>query len=182
MKRIECEITGLPPGILMNSPKGMLLEQESSSLKTKKRDQVVEAEKVAYRKKSGELYIPAEAIKGCMMDASSFIKMGKFAAKPIIAGSVRIEPDEVGLGTKTYDIDIRTVVIQRRDRVPKARPKLDKWKVKFDIVYDEEMIGDPNVLRKILEDGGKRVGILDFRPKKSGSFGTFTVTKFIPKK
>ena len=181
MKKIECEITGIPPGILMNSPKAMLEEQETTTIKTKKRDPKVEAEKLAYRKKNGELYIPAAAIKGCMIEASSFMRFGRFSAGPIIAGNVRVEPEEVGLGTKTYEIDIRTVVIQRRDRVPKARPNLKRWKVKFNLVYDEEIIPDPNVLRKVLEDGGKRVGVLDFRPKKKGNFGTFKVTKFLPK-
>ena len=180
MKKIECEITGQTP-LLMNSPKWMLEEQDTTTIKTQKRDKKEEAEKVAYRKKNDELYIPAAAIKGCILDASSFIKFGKFSAKPIIAGNVRIEPEEIGLGVKTYDIDIRTVVIQR-NRVPKARPRLEKWKVKFDIIYDEEMIPDPAVLKKVLEDGGKRVGVLDFRPKKSGNFGTFKVTKFTPKK
>ena len=32
--------------------------------------------------------------------------------------------------------------------------------------------------QETLKEGGERVGILDFRPQKLGSFGTFKITKW----
>lgn len=179
MKKIECEIVGETP-ILMNNPASMLDVQDTTRIKGKKYDQEKEAEKVAYRTIKGELYVPSSAIKGCMLNASKMMKAGKFALRPILAGGVRIEPTEVLLGTKKYEPDLRTVVIQHQ-RVVKARPKISDWKLKFNIVYNSELISDPNIIRKVLEDGGMRIGILDFRPSNGGEFGTFKVTKFLPK-
>ncbi len=177
MKDIQVEIKGTTP-ILMNSPKSMIEDMTKTSRKTtQKHIPEEEAERVAYRMKSGELYIPAEAIKGTMVGGASYKKFGKFAAKPFIAAGVIITPTEVGLGTKDYDIDLRTVVIQR-NRVVKARPKIENWKVKFTISYDETMITNHEDIRAILEEAGKRVGLLDFRPQKLGNFGMFEVTKW----
>ena len=176
MKTIKVEIEGLTP-ILMNSPKSMLDEAEGLTTKTTKRNIKEECEKLAYRTKSKELYVPAEAIKGCIINASAYKKFGKYSARPIIAGGVNIVPDQIGLGTKTYEIDLRTVVIQRA-RIVKARPKIMKWKLKFTLNYDETLIQSGELIKPILEEAGKRIGILDFRPAKNGSFGTFQVTKW----
>jgi len=81
------------------------------------------------------------------------------------------------LGTKKYTLDIRTVVIQRA-RVVKARPKIENWKINFEITYNENLIGDAEIIKQILEEGGQRIGLLDFRPQKMGSFGMFEITKW----
>ena len=81
------------------------------------------------------------------------------------------------LKTKKYTLDIRTVVIQKA-RVVKGRPKIEKWKLSFELKYNEKMIGDSLIIKDILEEAGERVGILDFRPQKLGSFGMFKVTKW----
>lgn len=178
MKTIQVEIEGISP-LLMNSPKSMINQMTDSSLKktTQKRDVKKDAEKLAYIKDNGELYVPAEAIKGCLVNAASYKKVGKHSARPIISGGVFITPAQIGLGTKDYKIDVRTVVIQK-SRIVKGRPVIEKWKLSFELIYNESLISEPNLIREILEEGGQRVGILDFRPAKLGSFGMFKVTKW----
>jgi len=176
MKTINVELTGVTP-ILMNSPKAMLDIAEGVVTKTAKRNIKKEAEKLAYRMKSKELYIPAEAVKGAIINASAYKKFGKYSARPIIAGGLNISPNEIGLGIKKYDLDIRTVVIQRA-RIVKIRPKIENWKIKFKINFDETLISNADLIRPILEEAGKRVGLLDFRPAKNGSFGTFVISKW----
>ena len=162
----------------MNNPASMIDEQtQGLKQKTSKFDMVKSAEKLAYKTPKGELYIPAEAIKGCLIGAASYKKIGKYAAKPIIAGGVHIQPRQVGLGVKKYELDIRTVVIQRA-RVVKARPMVENWKCSLELVYDEELINNTEIIKSLLEEAGKRVGLLDFRPQKTGSFGMFEVTKW----
>ncbi len=174
--KIKVELTGISP-ILMNNPISMM-EEQTDKKKTEKYDHKARAEKLAYKDKKGVLYIPAAAIKGCVIGGANYVKFGKFAAKPMIAGVVHIHPEQVSLGTKTYDLDIRTVVIQRA-RIVKARPMIDNWKVTFELEYDETLIPYPERdLKPILEDAGKRIGLLDFRPQKLGSFGRFEVTKW----
>jgi len=176
MKKIKVELTGMTP-LLMNSPKGMLESDKEITQRTKKYDPEIEAEKVAYRTNKKELYVPAEAIKGCLVNASAYKKFGKYSARPIIAGGVFINPEQILLGIKKYEIDLRTVVIQRA-RVVKARPKIKNWKIQFDLMYDDTLISSGDLIKPILEEGGRRVGILDFRPQKLGSFGMFEVSKW----
>jgi len=183
MKTIQVEITGETP-LLMNSPKGMLEEAPSIVQKTAKRDYKALAEAVAYRTKKGILYCPSTAIKGCLINASSFKKIGKYSAKPIIAGGLRIVPEEIevldakGKPQKDYEIDLRTVVLMRKDRIIKARPKILEWKLAFEIKFNDQMIADAEIIKVILTEAGERIGILDFAPRHNGDFGCFKITKW----
>jgi len=178
-------LKGISP-LLMNSPKSMLNPDEGSKNRLKKYDHKIEAEKVAYRTDKGELYMPSEAVKGCLINASSWKKVGKNSLKPIMAAAVRIAPrqivitDEKKKIQKEYEIDLRTVVIQRA-RVVKARPKINKWLAAFTVIYNETMI-TPDVIEQCLKEAGERVGLLDFRPQNTGEFGMFEVESFKPVK
>ena len=176
IKRIDLQMEGVTP-ILMNSPRGMLEPEEGARIRTKKYDQKEEAEKVAYRNAKGKLYVPSAAVKGMLINAASFKKAGKFALRPLIAGSVRILDEELVLDNQKYEVDLRTVVIQRA-RVVKARPKVFPWKLDVSLEFDSDMISDPNIIMSCFEDGGRRVGILDFRPQKLGEFGQFKINKW----
>lgn len=177
MKTIEVEIEGLTP-LLMHSAENM----EDKPMQKNPAKQYVdkdEAEKVAYRKKDRELYVPSRCVKACFVNASSWYKFGKKSAKPIVAGCTRIEPYEIGLGTKDYIIDKRPVVIQR-SRILRCRPKLEKWALKFNIIYNDQIIQDTDILKLILEEAGQRIGLLDNRPQKYGENGTFKIKSWKP--
>ena len=149
-RKVEVEIEGTSP-LLMHSAEGMTGNPVKKN-PAQQYNAVEDAEKVAYRNKSGELFIPARCIKACIVNGSSWYKIGKKSAKPIIAGCTRIEPYDVGLGTKKYEVDLRPVVIQK-SRIMRARPRLDSWKVKFDIVYNSNIIPEQSLplLRKIIK-------------------------------
>jgi len=180
MKKIEVEITGTS-ALLMNSPNAMLDPKPVTKSKLKEYIPEVEAEKCAYRTSKGKLYVPTTALKGTLMNGAAWKKSGKFALKPLIAGSTRIYSKtgngEVILSNQKYTIDIRTVVIQRA-RVAKARPKIEDWKLDFMIEYNELQILSDEIIKDSLADAGQRVGLLDFRPQKGGEFGTFKITKW----
>lgn len=182
MRKVNVEIEGTTP-LLMNNPQVMieqsLGEKETTpGQKTRSRkDMEKEADKLAYKMKDGTLYIPSEAIKGTILNASSWKKIGKYSAKQILAGAVRIYPEQISLGKKSYTYDIRTVVVQR-NRVVKLRPRVEKWKAKFELWYDEQLVANADLIKPILEEAGRRVGILDFRPQNKGIFGCFKVNKF----
>jgi len=179
MKRIEVTIEGTSPILMHNI--GMMALQEMGKRVKKKTDIPTsenEAEDSAYRMKSGELYIPARAIKMCIINASGWFKVGRTSAKQFIAGGTRIEPIEVPLGTKEYEIDIRPVVIQGRSRVLRSRPTLKEWKATFSIIYNEQIFNETTILKQIVEEAGIRIGLLDNRPQKGGENGTFRVLKW----
>lgn len=175
MKKIFVEITGVTP-LLMNNPAAMLLPKTGLTRTTEKRDPQKEAESVLYINSDKKLYVPSTAIKGSMINAASYKKFDKYSAKPMIAGGMMILPEQVLLNTQKWEIDLRTVVIQKA-RVPKARPKVNEWKLNFEIVYNDKLFRG-ELLKPILEEAGERVGLLDFRPAKLGSFGMFKVTKW----
>jgi len=185
MKTIECEITGETP-LLVHSAAGMAMPGAKKN-PTKHYDPTIDAEKVAYRTEKGDLFVPGRCIKACFINGASWRKFGNKSAKPIVAGCTRIEPYEVlltnhkGKVLKKYEIDIRPVVVQKA-RIMRSRPRIDEWKLKFNIVYNDEIIGDAEVLKEIMEEAGQRIGLLDNRPQRYGENGTFKLTGWKPKK
>ena len=186
MKTIEVLIEGTGQGLLMHSAQNMESAKATKN-PAKTYDDEEEAEKVCYRNKDGHLYVPARCIKAAILNAASWYKFGKKSAKQIIAGCTRLEPYEVVLTDssdkkmKKYVIDRRPVVVQRA-RIIRARPLIEDWRLAFDLVYNDTMIGKPDLIREILEEAGQRIGLLDNRPQKYGENGTFRVLKFIEKK
>jgi len=190
MKKVEVVLKGTSP-LLMHSAQGMTQETLKKN-PTKNYDNVEQAESVAYRTKKGDLYVPARCLKAAILNAASWYKFGKISAKPLLAGMTRVTPvdlllyDEKGKKVlKDYEIDLRPVVIQK-SRIIRARPRLDEWVLKFDLLYNDEAIGGTvglDKIRQIIEEAGQRIGILDNRPHKSyGENGTFEVITFKPKK
>lgn len=179
METIKVEIKGTTPLLMNQYNITAELERQKGKRITKTYDPTDEADKAAYwgTGKKKELVIPSEIIYASILNASSFHKINRRSAKSILAGSIRIEPFEISLGTDKYEIDTRPVVIQRA-RVLKSRARLDKWKASFQIVYNEKLIADPQIIRTVLEEAGMRIGIMDFRPQKGGQYGCFEITKF----
>ena len=70
------------------------------------------------------------------------------------------------------------VVVQRR-RIARTRARFDPpWSLVVVADVDPELV-DAEQLRAWLEAGGRRIGLGDWRPEKSGFYGRFTVDKVI---
>jgi len=69
------------------------------------------------------------------------------------------------------------VIAATKGRVMRYRPRLDEWKFSCEIEYDETLLTETQ-LRRIVDDTGSRVGLLDFRPARNGSFGRFVVVSW----
>lgn len=179
MKVIKVEITGKTP-LLMNNPQQMV-RTKSVRKTTEERSLESDAEKTAYKTKTGELYVPSRCVFASIINSAKLFKTGKQNMSSLLAGTIRIEPLELLLGTKKYEIDAQRVVIQRQGII-KARACLPDWKISFDLIYDDTYVGDPLILKQIIQDAGNRIGLLDFRPQRKGNYGTFDVSKFKEKK
>lgn len=179
MKQIKVTIEGTSPMLMNKYNVEAELQRQKGHRITKTYDPKEEAEKAAYWStgKKKELIIPSEVLYASLLNASSFHKIGKRSAKSILAGSIRVEPAEISLGTAKYVIDTRPVVIQR-NRVLKSRAKLNEWTATFEVVYNENLIANPEIIRTVLEEAGQRIGIFDFRPQKGGPYGTFKIIDF----
>jgi len=125
-----------------------------------------------------QLYIPAYAVYSMIIKTAGQYKSRRTSLSSLLAGTIRIEPEEILLGHCNYEIDIRPVNVQK-SKVLRARAKIPEWTAEFTIVYNK-ILPDNIVatLKEILEDAGTRIGLLDYRPQHKGWFGTFTVEKF----
>ncbi len=179
MKKIRVTIEGTAPLLMNRFSNEAYLAQKQVRKTTKQFDPKEEANESAYWTTKGkkELMIPSEVLYAAMLNGAAWHKVQRRSAKAILAGSIRIEPMEVSLGTSKYEIDTRAVVIQR-NRVLKSRARLDSWKATFDLIYDESLIADPEILKVVLIETGQRVGIMSFRPQKSGPYGRFKILHF----
>jgi hypothetical protein len=180
-KKIDVEIRGLTP-LLMN-------RLNPESLKTKSRMKMEQYSTTEDAKKSAyiaeidgktQLYIPQECLYSMIINTAKQYKIRRMSLASLLAGTMRVEPEKVLLGTDKYEVDERAVVIQNQ-RVLKGRAKLPEWSAKFQLVYDSKRLpeGIEVTLKEILEDAGTRMGLLDYRPQHKGWFGTFVVESFV---
>ena len=180
---VNVTIKGLTP-LLMNKMNIESLKEKSGRTVATEYDPETEAKKAAYISKidgKEQLYIPGYAIYSMIIKAAGAYKFPKrrSSMSTYLAGTIRVEPDKIPLGTDKYEIDERPVVIQRA-RVLKWRPMISDWQVTFQIIYNKDALPSAIIpqLKAIVEDGGTRLGLLDYRPQHKGWFGTFTITEF----
>jgi hypothetical protein len=139
-----------------------------------------QAEYAAYRhSQTKELFIPAIALQRALVSAATYSKgKGRASLQKPVAACVMVEPEYLLLGKKNYEIDLRPVVVPAtKGRIMRARPRLDEWEVEGQISYDDSILKETE-LRKIVDDAGSRVGLLDFRPEHKGPFGRFIVVEW----
>lgn len=129
-----------------------------------------------YRSPDGKLYIPCVAAQRALVNAASYSKgKGRSSLQKIAAAVVLVSPEYLILDQQSYTIDSRPVVIKATGgRIMRHRPRFDKWSVEFTLEWDERLMSSEQV-RRIVDDCGSRVGLLDFRPERKGPFGRFSV-------
>lgn len=172
--KIVCGIKGLAPGMLMHR---FPLETIEAMDKKPKEEQ---AEIAAYRnEKTQELYVPSDAVFQTLVNAAVYSKgKGRASLQKPTAACVSITPAHLGLGTDKYEIDSRPAVNPPTGgRIVRHRPHFPEWEIEFNIEFDENLLKEEQV-RKIVDNGGSLVGLLDYRPDCKGPFGRFVVTKW----
>lgn len=106
-----------------------------------------------------------------------FHKIGRRAATTDIAAAVYLSPFELPL-TGDWHVDSRAVVIPAtKGRILRHRPMFDEWSVSFQVQIDNDLVSE-KLVRDILEDSGKLVGLGDFRPARKGPYGRFSVVEW----
>ncbi len=191
MKSYEVELTGRTPLLhhKMRPEDLMGLLGPKSKKKTVKEEKLPRqiAEEHAYKTVDGNFCIPLEYVIGAFRHVASDYKQtsGKRTYKAIAGGIFRpLEPfailtNKKGKPLSDFEVDIRKATNHQAGAVAVCRPRFDEWKCVFTIEIDDSLI-DPQVAHEILQDSGKRAGIGSFRVAKSGYFGQFMVTKWIP--
>ena len=139
-----------------------------------------QAEHAAYRDPvTEELYMPGVAVQTALIKAATYSKgKGRASLQKPAAACMIVTPDRIPLNTKEYEVDSRPVVIPAtKGRIIRHRPRLDSWKIRFELEWDGTLLSTEQV-RQIVDDMGRRVGLLDFRPACNGSFGRSSITRW----
>lgn len=181
MRTIEVSIQGVSP-LLFNKPDIESMMQTSEKRQAVGRPDEAFLNKL-YRNVEGFVYQPFTHLEGTLVESAKQFKVkgnGKATYSKIFGYCVSVEPMEI-----IHEIQpngniehfVTTAVRKQGGRIIVDRPMLRDWKLSFNIEYDEEEV-PLQVLKDILDNAGKRVGIGDWRPQKKGKFGKFIVTKF----
>jgi len=172
MRKVTVMITGQSPILMNRFPMEPI---EAIAMKTVEE----RAELTTYRDPEGVLYIPGVNIQSALVAGATYSKgKGRASLQKPTAACVMVTPERLSLGVTDYEIDSRPAVNPSTGgRIPRHRARLNKWCVTFDVEWDDVLLTEVQ-LRKIVNDTGLRVGILDFRAECKGPFGRFIVTRW----
>src|SRR3990172_807228 len=183
MKELECKIVGISPLMMYryihgyNPPKIVDDVRAECALRL---HTVMAGSSIGL--KEGTIVVPQEAIYRSLMNGGKFKKLGMKKVttekSSLMPGYVTIPGFEFPLEYKGWEADIRTAVTGRGDRVPVYRPRIDEWSLTFRIWLQTPGVFGVDLMRRIVDHAGPKVGLLSFRPEKKGGFGMFRVDKW----
>ena len=139
----------------------------------------LECQRGLYVDAEGRPTFPAEGIRTVIEAAARKSKEGPSVREGIVILSVdAFGYDEAALGSTAAEVgksaQFTTGVVVQRARVLRTRPKFDDWSIRFTLEADDELVDEAR-LRSWLELAGRRIGLGDWRPQKSGPYGRFAI-------
>lgn len=141
------------------------------------------AEYSAYRTELGQLYVPGAAFARLLREAGSGHKQAstRKSVKYIVPAAVIIPEDQVllhdadGGNLTVIEVDSRPVTIPAtKGRIMRHRARVEKWRASFTMEIDEGVLSS-KLIHQLLEEGGRRIGIGDYRPERGGPYGRFAI-------
>ena len=144
-----------------------------------------QAEQVVYRDAGGNCYFPGQAIARMLREAGGAHKQKatRKSVKYIVPAAVIVPTDAIGILTdeakakpvSDFEVDSRPVTIPAtKGRIMRHRPRWDAWRARFSLEIDDTVL-PVDLIHQLMEEGGRRVGVGDYRPEKGGPFGRFEV-------
>jgi hypothetical protein len=136
-----------------------------------------------YHDTAGALCIPQPNLLRCLIEGGRFHKVGKAQVttdkKSMLYACVDIEGAAIPLlHEQPWKVDTRPVRIPSTGgRILAHRPMFDDWALEFTMGLDIA-IASKKLMRDIVDDAGKRIGLGDFRPATKGPYGRFVVTRW----
>lgn len=124
--------------------------------------------------------VPTANLRGVLVEGAKLAKNGATVKRATIVEDDRARLDYEGprepeaMWKAGSFRDIRSVVVGT-SRVMRCRPIFRKWSVTWSLLFDPESI-ERAALISAAENGGRFIGLGDFRPANGGPFGRFSVT------
>lgn len=180
---VEVTIEGLTAVLMHKFEESNEVETETRTVRLESNTPREKAERVAYRLEDSTLYIPGAAISRLLREAGGSHKQrgSRKSVRYIVPAAVVVLSDAIvlhdaaGSPLTQFEVDSRPITIpSTKGRIMRHRPKVEKWRASFSMEVDETVLG-LELVQQLLEEGGRRIGILDYRPEKGGPFGRFSV-------
>lgn len=183
----KVRLEGASP-LIMHSTRGMdptdpaVAEIKELSAKRGTNKTVADDERVAFLETKLSFWlddeeqptVPADAVRSCIETAARKLKHGPLVREGLVViatdfhHNIKGDLDEIAARTK-----FTTTVVVQRNRILRSRAKFDEWALDVHIDCDDDLIDTPKI-EQWLDIAGRRIGLGDWRPQKSGTYGRFT--------
>src|SRR5262245_18713972 len=178
--RIRIIVDGKTP-LLTHNPESMSIIKEATKGSRIPAPEI-EAEAGCYRMADGTCVVKGESFRGCELAAAGAYRIKKASLRYAFAHILVLEEllpllRRYGTPISDYVIDKRRAIVQRQGII-RCRPRFDEWSAMFTFQYDPLIVTEPKLIVDVLQDGGGRIGVGDYRPAKNGWFGRFDVRAY----
>lgn len=182
---ITATIEGISPLLMHRFGESEELAGETRSVKIESMTPRDAAERTAFRK-DGRLYIPGAAPARLLREAGSAHKQRgtRKSLKYIVPAAVIVTTDIIflhgpsGAPLTEIEVDSRPVTIPAtKGRIMRHRARIEKWRAAIPLEIDETVL-DAATIHQLLEEGGRRIGIGDYRPERGGPYGRFAIIEW----
>lgn len=181
IKSLSVEIEGTSPLIFhrwSEKAKQMILDKQmkkaTKGRETKNPEKDVEES--YYKDSEGRIAFPALCIKQAMVNA---VRNVEGVTMTLLRGSVFVAGDKDGLIPVNYKKKMGRsdmVRVGKGSADIRFRGQVNDWSMKFTIKFNADVISAEQVLN-LLNIAGFSCGLGEWRPEKSGDFGTFQVSQ-----
>ena len=193
--RLEFTLAGVSPLIMHNGAAGLdtrsALSREIAAITAKRggnrtdvddqRLRALECQRSLCLGVDRRPKVPEAALRAMIEASAKKTKQGPLVREGLMIESVAFGYDVDRYGEKVEELSTKAqfvapVVIGRK-RILRTRAKFDcPWSIVGVADVDEELV-DRDQLMAWLATGGRRIGLGDWRPEKSGHYGRFDVEK-----
>ena len=171
---------GLDPKDPANIEKAELTRKRGSNRTESDESRIAELEcqLALWLDRNGKPTIPATALRSCIETGARKLKQGPQVREGLIVSEVQdffYDRERYGetLEELVKSTQFRTGVVVQRQRILRTRAMFDvPWGCQFVLDCDDELV-DQRQLEAWLDISGRRIGLGDWRPEKSGDFGRF---------
>lgn len=127
--------------------------------------------------------IPGQNLFKCLIEGGKFHKIGR---SKVTTRDSSLVPAAITLLDMVIPIEfeapweVHSQMITNQNtggKVPCHRPRFDDWALEFELQVDADFM-NINLIRLIVDDAGKKIGLGSRRPERKGPFGKFVVTQW----
>ncbi len=174
---VELTIEGSAP-ILFHRWNCDAVEAKSKAAKGSAAKKSDDVESYVYRNAAGEICLPGEYLRQAIIMAAKFRqdpRSPRKSAMDLFKAAVISLTDLASLGVTEWDYEDRRRVTVQRNGITRIRPAMrEGWKATIQLMVNIPEYVDPGLLRAVVDDAGRLVGVGDFRP----TYGRFTVANW----